>query len=131
MKQGIDVSGYFQPESDFQEVWFDFLEKSKIKLRYLSPKKLREIRREAVRREFREGRVEETVDEERFLERLTEEVILDWEGFLDDRGRPIPCTADNKRMLMENWGEFSLFIQNVSVNLEEYRRAKREGERKN
>ncbi len=127
---GINVSGYLSGEEK-EGVWFDFRDGCKVQVRYLSPRMLRSLKREATRKKFAGEQVVEDFDEELFNRRLAEEIICDWTGFSDERGEPVPCTAENRQHLMDNWTELNLFVQNASVNLEENFRQQAEGELKN
>jgi len=129
-KNGMNISAYLKGEEK-EGVWFDFRRGSRLCIRYLSPRTLRTLKREATRKDFVGDRVVEDFDEELFNKRLAEEIICDWTGFFDGEGRPVPCTPENRRLLMDNWTEFNLFVQNASVNLEKYRRRKDEDEIKN
>lgn len=129
-KSGIDISVYLSGEEK-EGVWFDFKKGCRVQIRYLSPRTLRILKSESTRKRYVGEQVVEDFDEELFNKRLAEEIICDWTGFYDEKTQAIPCTPDNRRLLMDNWTEFNLFVQNVSVNLEEYRRQKSEGELKN
>lgn len=127
---GINVSGYLNGDTK-ESVWFDFREDCQVQIQYLSPRILRVLKREATRKEFVGGQLVEDFDEELFNKRLAEEIISDWTGFCDERGETIPCTPENRRLLMDNWTEFNLFVQNASANLERCQHQKEEREIKN
>ena len=126
----MDVSRYLKGDEP-EAVWFDFRDGCRVCIRCLSPRILRALKKQATRREFAAGEVVEDFDEEFFHRMLAEEIIVDWSGFCDEKGEPVPCTPENRRLLMDNWTEFNLFVQNASVNLEKHHRRRREDELKN
>ncbi len=127
---GIDVSGYLRGDEK-EGVWFDFRDGCRVQIRNLSPRMLRSLKREATRKSFIGEQVVEDFDEELFNKRLAEEIIGDWTGFCDDMGEPIPCTPQNRSLLMDNWTDLNLFVQKSSVNLDDNFQKQAEGERKN
>ncbi len=129
-ESGIDISAYLRGD-EIEGVWFDFRDDCRIQLRYLSPLMLRTLKREATRKRFVGEQVVEDFDEELFNRKLSEEIICDWTGFFDEKGETVPCTPENRRLLMDNWTELNLFVQNVSVSLDDIHRNKAEGELKN
>ena len=129
-ESGINVSLYLRGE-ERDGIWFDFRDGCRVRIRHLFPRMLRALKSEATRERFVGEQVVEDFDEELFNKRLAEEVICGWMGFCDDNGEPIPCTPENRQLLMDNWTEFNLFVQNASVNLEKNERQKAEGELKN
>ncbi|MBW2093053.1 MAG: hypothetical protein JRI34_13135, partial [Deltaproteobacteria bacterium] len=42
---------------------------------------------------------EDKLDQAAFLEDMTDLIILDWEGLLDEENRPVACTRENKLAL--------------------------------
>lgn len=50
------------------------------------------------------------VDDKRRSELVWDYSIVDWEGVEDEQGTPIPCTKDNKALLMRNSMEFAVFV---------------------
>ena len=115
---------------DFEELnpgaKFDFeLDKkgksvSWVKIRSYSNEILAEIRRDCVKVdvEYKQAkkfgqlqRIEFTKsDDDKIKERLWDYVIMEWGGFSDKTGAPIPCTAENKIKFMAKWPAFSAFV---------------------
>ncbi len=49
-------------------------------------------------------------DERMFMTMLWDYCIVSWAGVEDEKGAPVPCTAENKYMLMVNSKQFKDFI---------------------
>lgn len=56
------------------------------------------------------GKVLGLVDEKAVAHDRYDYVIVDWGGFVDENGQPIPCTREEKIFLMENSQPFSTFV---------------------
>ncbi len=70
---------------------------------------------------FRRGQRHEVIeeDEKRRSELLWEYVIMDWTGLDDEEGVPIPCTKDNKVLLMRGSVKIASFVGNCVEKLTE------------
>lgn len=119
-------------------VWFKFdendSESGEISIRPMNAAKRREIQKRCVKNrvEYKHGqRFEYTeTNDELFSEMLWDYVIADWTKLEDDDGKAIPCTKENKCMLMlENVG-FAQFVGNcmeiVNEDIEERMKATQE-----
>jgi hypothetical protein len=62
--------------------------------------------------EFKRGQRFEVIDEDidKKDSMLWDYVIMDWKGICDEKGDPIPCNSDNKKLLMRNSVQFSSFV---------------------
>lgn len=92
-------------------------------LRLATGEILEKIRKKTTKKrvEFRRGtrhEVEETNDS-KHSELLWDYVIDDWKGLEDESGAEIPCTTENKVMLMQKSVKFSGFIGNCVEKLNE------------
>jgi hypothetical protein len=99
-------------------VWFRFDDQDpqsgEVSIRPLNAAKREEIRKKAVKRriEYKHGQrfeVEDTNDD-LFSELLWDYAITEWSGLVDDDGKEIPCTSENKIFLMRNHVGFARFI---------------------
>jgi len=109
--------------------WLQFTDGVRVKLRYVSPQQFAHWRKIASRRRLRGGRIFEELDESKLDEILSDEVILDWEG-ITENGQPFPCTPENKRLLMQHWTEFALWVNEQCMRLEAFVQAEQEEEQK-
>lgn len=90
----------------------------KVKLRTMTADALKAIRKKSVKKRVDYRKVEgtphrfeyEEVDEDLQNELFWDHVIMDWEGILDGKKKPIPCTKEFKVMLMQRSLKFSKFI---------------------
>ena len=49
-----------------------------------------------------------------------ETVIVDWEKFFDKNGQPIPCTKENKMILMSRSSKFVKLVMDLMKELADY-----------
>lgn len=56
--------------------------------------------------------------------------IVDWKGFLDGKGKPIPCTRENKLAMMDV-DRFVRFVNYALGAIDQYTEAKEKEEQKN
>ena len=97
--------------------WFDHpnpKDPAKILLRVASASELESIRKKTTRREVEYKRGQrfevERIDEELQTQLTWQWCILDWEGLYDYKDEIIPCTEDNKVLLMLNSPQFSKWV---------------------
>ena len=99
--------------------WFELEDGGRIQLKNLTADDLKEIRKQTVKKrvDFKKvdgtpGRFEyEEVDRDLENVLFWEKVIVDWENFFDIKKKPIPCTKENKLLLM---GRSQKFIKIVT-----------------
>ena len=96
--------------------WFDVEGGGRICLRVCGADKLREIRKQTVKKqkEYKNGQrfVFEETNEDLQSKLIWDYCIVTWENFLDAAGKPIPCNAENKSTLMGNSPFFSKIVAN-------------------
>jgi len=98
--------------------WFDLEGGGRVQLRTIAADALRKIKKQVTKRraEIKRidgaiGRVEwEEVDEDLQNELFWDAAILDWENLIDGKGNPIPCTPENKALLMLKSLKFARFV---------------------
>src|SRR6056297_1159072 len=110
-------------------IWFRFdendPESGEVAIRPLNPAKREAIRKKAVKKrvEYKHGqRFEvEDVNDDLSSELLWDYSITGWNDLVDDDGKPIACTSENKVFLMKNHVGFARFIGDKMERLaEEY-----------
>jgi len=110
-------------------IWFRFdendPESGEVAIRPLNPAKREEIRKKAVKKrvEYKHGqRFEiEEINDDLFSELLWDYSITGWNDLVDDDGKPIECTSENKVFLMKNHVGFARFIgSKMELLAEEY-----------
>lgn len=119
--------------------WFPMEGGGRVQLRALSPENWREIRKQTVTKvpdyakldgkweRFEAEKVDEDLQNELFWDKL----IVSWEGLLDAKGREIPCTKENKALLMLTQTVFSRFIAGCIDALTKDDKARAEASEKN
>lgn len=98
--------------------WFEMDGGGRVQIRTLTAEDMKIIRKQTVKKrtEFKKvdgtpGRFEyEEVDDEKQNELFWDRVIVDWSGLYDGKGEEIPCTKDNKMLLMLKSVKFAKFI---------------------
>ena len=98
--------------------WFKFNpddpESGEISLRPQNAEQRNKTRKKAVkdRVEYKQGQRFEVqdVDDELFSELVWDYSIVDWSGLVDDKGKQIECTTENKVFLMRNHIGFARFV---------------------
>ena len=112
---------------DSPGVWFDHEEGGRIKLRSISVDKWKEIRKQTVKKKVDYKKIEgspvrlefEEVNEDLQNELFWDEVIVSWEKFFDGKGNEIPCTKENKMLLMMRSMKFAKFVNECLKTLSE------------
>ena len=117
-------------------VWIDYDEegKAKVCLRICAGDDLKYIRKKTVKKkvEYKNGQrfeFEETNDD-LFREFLWDFCIVAWSGFIDKEGKEIPCTKENKILLMGKSIEFAKFLGEALEKIGEENKEAREEEEK-
>jgi len=99
--------------------WFDLEGGGRIQLRTVSPEIFRQINRRCVKKrvDFKKvdgtpGRFEyEEVNDDLKNELFWDDCIVSWENLFDGKGNEIPCTKENKIVLMNlRSGKFRSFV---------------------
>jgi len=99
-------------------VWFDMDGGGRVQLKTLAAEEWKTIRAKSVKTvpEYQklDGKWErfevEKKDDDLQNELFWDAVIVAWENLLDGKGQEIPCTAENKTLLMLTQPRFSKFI---------------------
>jgi hypothetical protein len=101
--------------------WFDFKDGGRVCLRVCAGGDLRTIRKQTVtiKKEWKDGKrvIDEDVNTDLQNELIWDFCIVDWEKFFDVEKKPIPCTKENKLLLMDKSIKFSSFIGDCLLKL--------------
>jgi hypothetical protein len=97
--------------------WFDY-EEGRVQLRIITTEIYREIKKKTVKKRIvyktvdgKPSRFEyEEEDEDQRSQLFWDYNIVDWENFFDISGKPIPCTAENKMLLLSRVPRFLDFV---------------------
>lgn len=125
-----------------KEVTLDYpgLAGFKITLAFLSRDTLISLRKKATVSKFSKGRqIEDTLDDELFLQLFASATIKGWEGFKlayveqlmpvdlgdEDREKELEFTSDNALALMKNSPEFDSYINSVITDLGNFQTTKK------
>lgn len=111
-----------------------------VEIRTLSVNEMKRIRKDAVKkgveyyRDKRGGKVHrieyEDMNDDKFSDSMWDYVIVNW-NILDKAGKKIPCTRENKLLLMGNSIEFAKFVSDNLAKLTEDERIIEEQDIKN
>lgn len=116
--------------------WFDHpTENGRIQVRALSVEELQKINKKTTRTkiEYRRGqRFEvEIVDQEENQNLTWDYCITDWENILDQDENPMPCTLENKKLLMRKAPKFAGWVTDCLNQLGEDNSQRQEEAEKN
>jgi len=110
-------------------------EEGSVTLRLCNGQALTDIRKQTVKKRYeykRGARMEvEDFNDELHSELLWDYAIVDWSGVEDEKGKPIPCTRENKALLMRGSPVFSRLVGNYLDRLGEEEAAHAEAVEKN
>jgi len=90
--------------------WFEIKGGGRLRLRLLDSEDIKAMRNACIKKNVEYPLLGEKyqrfenqeIDEDLWNQMLWDRTILDWEGILDAKERPIPVTAENKVLLMEH-----------------------------
>ena len=116
--------------------WFTLDDgEGRVCLRVCTGDDLREIRKRTVKErvEYKRGQrfAYEVVDEKLQNELIWQHCIVDWERLIDQNGESIPCTPENKILLMGRSIKFAGFVADCLETLTEIDAAHEEEAKKN
>jgi hypothetical protein len=119
--------------------WFEMAGGGRVHLRTLSVAEFREIQKKTVKKRVDYKRVDgvpgrfeyEDVNQDLQNELYWDAVIVDWENLTDGKGKEIPCTRENKVLLMSKSKKFLDFIVDSLRRLGEDEEVQKEKEIKN
>jgi len=101
-----------------------------VKVRLLKPGKMRDVLARSKKMRYNGRRSEEYTDQAELNRIILDEVVVDWKNIERD-GSPLPCTAENKRLLDDNWPAFSTAWNSAWAAMSEDAREEKEEEVKN
>lgn len=115
----------FDLEEKNEGAWFDLDGGGRIQLRMLRPEILKDIRRQTNKKTVEYKRVDgkaerfevEKEDEDLFHELFWDHCIVAWENFVDSKGKEIPCTKENKLLLLMRSIKFAEIINDCLKKL--------------
>lgn len=127
---------------DLEEIvpkWFLMEGGGRVQLRTLSIAEFKDIQRKTVRKKVDYKKIEGTVgrfEYEELNQDLQNElywdaVIVGWDNLTDKSGKEIPCTKENKVLLMTHSKKFLEFVIESLKALGEEEEARRDAEAKN
>jgi len=101
-----------------QGVFFDMEGGGRVQLRFIDIEDWRAIRKQTIKKKVEYKRIEgkaerfdvEEVNEDLQNELFWDQSIVSWENFVDGNGKEIPCTKENKILLMSKSVKFAQFI---------------------
>jgi len=108
-------------------VWFDMDGGGRVQLKSLTGEEWKKIRDKVVKKKVEFKKVEgtparltyEDINEDLQNELFWDIIIVDWEKFFDSKGTPIPCTKENKILLVTKSAKFISFVTEKLKELNE------------
>jgi hypothetical protein len=115
--------------------WFTMEDGGRVSLRICAGEDYRGIRKQVTKKrvEFKNGQRYEfqETNEDLLSELLWDFCITGWENFFDSKMDPIPCTKENKVLLMGRSIKFSNFVSSCLDQLTESQKVRAEDLEKN
>lgn len=119
--------------------WFEMEGGGRVQLRTLSVQEFRDIQKKTVKVKDIYRKVEGTparfekteIDQDLQNELYWDAAIVGWENLMDRTGEPIPCTRENKVLLMTKSKTFLEFVVDSLRQLSEDEADQKEAEEKN
>jgi len=107
--------------------WFEMEGGGRVQLQSISAETFREIQKQTVKKKVDFKKIDGTparleyqeVNEDLQNELFWDAVIITWENFVDGKGNKIPCTKENKILLMTKSAKFSKFVADSLKELSE------------
>ena len=126
----FDITGDLNPAT-----WFDFEDGGRVAVRLCAGGDYRNIRKQVTKKkaEYRNAQRFEVqeVNEDLLNELLWDFCIVGWENLFDKNGKDIPCTKENKILLMGHSIKFSNFVTTCLDKLSSDQRDREEEVSKN
>ena len=122
-----------------QGAWFDMEGGGKVQLRTLTTDEWKAIRKQTVKQKVDFKKVDgtpgrfpyEEVNEDLQNELFWDAVIVSWEKLFDGKGNEIPCTKENKILLMSRSAKFAKVVADGLKIMAEDETAQAEASEKN
>ncbi len=119
--------------------WFEMEGGGRVQLRTLTADILKAIRKQTVKKKVDFKRIDgsparleyEEINEDLQNELFWEQIIIAWENIFDGKGNEIPCTKENKILLMTRSVKFARFISDSLKTLAEDEQREMEASEKN
>lgn len=119
--------------------WFEMGGGGRVQLRTISVQEFKAIQKQTVKHRVEYKKVEGTparferddTDQDLQNELYWDAVIVAWENLMDKKGEPIPCTKENKVLLMSRSKKFLEFVVESLKVLADDEAAQAEAEEKN
>lgn len=120
-------------------VWFEMDGGGRVQLRTMNAEAFKNIRRQTTKKRVDFRKVDgtpqrfeyEEVDDDKQTDLLWDYIIVAWEGLLDKAGNNIPCTPENKTLLMARSPYFMRFLTESLKTLTEDEQREAEASEKN
>jgi hypothetical protein len=102
-----------------------------VSIRYVSQETLRKIARKATKRTFKDHKAIEELDADEANILLGRAAVAGWSGFPLYHGESLPYSPEACDRLINKWGEFSRFVNDVCTDYARLVDAAREDTKKN
>jgi len=112
-------------------------EEGHVLIRSITAQEMEDIRKKCTKKkppEYRRGvryEVPPDVNERMQGELMWDSIIVGWDGIIDENGKKIPVSKENKIMFMRNWSAFATLVSNSLEQLTEDTKTIKEAEIKN
>ncbi len=123
----MDISGLKREEFVVEMPFGDAV----VTIAYVSPEELRKIARQATGRSWdRRHQPKEELDQDKANILLGRKAVRGWRGFVED-GQEVPYSPEECDRLINRWGEFSRFVNEVCTDLQALQEQEKQATLKN
>lgn len=127
--QGFDVSSICSNED--MVVWVPYNDMVTVGIKHIPREKLSGMLKQATKTTWdKHHQPEQTVDSIKYGELVGEAAIEGWTGLMVG-DQELPCTSENKKLLMRKWTNFAKFVSEYSSDLDRLIEIEKESARKN
>jgi len=124
---GLNLGEAFGTDKDLEEEgkWFDIGGEARIRVARFGNKKhkktLDKLRAPYKPVLLRGGDIPEDANDEIIKRSLSEAVLVDWEGLIDEKGNPIPYTPDAAYQAFCQYSDFLDLVSRLALDANQYR----------
>ena len=114
-----------------KNAWVPFKGDAEVFMSYCSPKRMKQLRDDCRVKKWEGGKLVRAVDEEKLNDKLKDEIVHDWRGFVNSDESVFPFSRDNLVLLMDHYTEFATFVNDACLDIENFVREQQEAVEKN
>ncbi len=112
-KKGLDISALRDEDAELS-VWLPYANGAEVLIAYIPAEELDSLVDSCKERKYKRHQPVEEVNTEELFLRIGRRCVIDWKKIVD-KGRPLPCTDENRDFLMLKLTGFGQFVQDSAT----------------